>query len=106
MILLKENLCTKLGEILNTDWGYDQTNVEFFKVKKVLGKKFFLVQELKSDVKETGFMSGTTTPTKEPKGESIKAHCGKGGYMKISGKMDGRSLYKWDGKPRRVSWYA
>ena len=97
----------KVGETLETSWGYDQTNVEFFKVIKIIGKRYFLVQELKAETKETGFMCGLTLPTNEFKGEPVKAFydgkrhmhlCEDGGYQ--------RSLFKWDGTPSRASWYA
>lgn len=51
----------KVGDILYTSWGYDQTNVEFFAVTKVSGKRVW-VREIAADFEGTGFMSGRTWP--------------------------------------------
>ena len=51
----------KVGDILQTSWGYDQTNVEFFEVTEVRGKHV-VVREVAQLVEETGFMSGTCAP--------------------------------------------
>lgn len=47
----------KVGDVLYTSWGYDQTNVEFFEVVAVRGKVVDL-RERKQSYVETGFMSG------------------------------------------------
>lgn len=51
----------KVGDILYTSWGYEQTNVEFFKVVRVLEKAVEVVA-IGASVEETGFMSGETRP--------------------------------------------
>lgn len=51
----------KVGDILYSSWGYDQTNVEFYAVTKVSGKRVW-VREIASDYEATGFMSGKTWP--------------------------------------------
>jgi len=50
-----------VGQILYTSWGYDQTNVEFYVVTKVSGRKVSVAQ-IASDYESTGFMSGKTWP--------------------------------------------
>ena len=96
----------KEGTILNTNWGYDQTNVEYFKVIRVLGKRYFIIQELKKDYKENGFMCGNSTPEKEFKGEKIRGYASPKGYMNICEQGYKRSLYLWDKKPQAESHYA
>jgi hypothetical protein len=50
-----------VGEILHTNWGYDQTNVEYFEVVEIKGKHV-IVREIGQERTETGFMSGKCAP--------------------------------------------
>jgi hypothetical protein len=52
----------KVGDLLETSWGYDQTNVEFFEVVALVGRSMVEVREVAQRVRETGFMSGTCGP--------------------------------------------
>jgi hypothetical protein len=51
----------KVGDILHTSWGYDQTNVEFYAVTRMSGRRVW-VREIAADYEATGFMSGNTWP--------------------------------------------
>lgn len=51
-----------VGDILRSSWGYDQTNIDYYEVTKVLGK-YVEIRELSQESKETGFMSGQCIPT-------------------------------------------
>jgi len=97
----------KPGVILYTNWGYDQTNVEFFKVVRINGKKFFTVRELETEKVETGFMSGKKRPKNTFKGDEQRAYCSREKWMSLS--EEGgyqRSLYFWDDKSIGYSEYA
>lgn len=37
---------TKVGDIFQTSWGYEQTNVEYFQVVELLSKRYALVREI------------------------------------------------------------
>lgn len=52
----------KVGSILHTNWGYDQTNVEYFEVTRVVGPHTVELRELAQERTETGFMSGRCKP--------------------------------------------
>jgi hypothetical protein len=52
----------KVGTILHTSWGYDQTNVEFFEVTRIVGPHTVELRELAQERSETGFMSGRCKP--------------------------------------------
>jgi len=52
----------KVGDILYTSWGYDQTNVDFFIVTRTTGKTRVYVREIASDYEATGHMSGRAWP--------------------------------------------
>ena len=53
----------KVGDCLHTSWGYDQTNVEFYKVVRVLAKSVEVVAIAgKSVAGSQGFMSERVLP--------------------------------------------
>ena len=52
----------KVGDVLSGSWGYDQTNVEFWEVTKLVGKRMVEIRELCCESIETGFMSGNAVP--------------------------------------------
>jgi hypothetical protein len=50
----------KLGDVLHTSWGYDQTNVGFFEVTKIVSEKSVGIRRIESrQVSATGPMSST-----------------------------------------------
>lgn len=53
----------KVGDVLSTCWGYDQTNVEYFQVTKLIGDTMVEVREIARESEETGFMSGMCVPS-------------------------------------------
>jgi hypothetical protein len=44
--LVKGDLKIKVGDFLSTCWGYDQTHVELFTVKKIHGNNYLIIQEV------------------------------------------------------------
>lgn len=97
--IIRKNLELKEGDLLNSNWGYDQTNVEFFKVKRVLGKNYIIIQEVGRDYNETGFMCGDTKATnnelnKLPK----KAFIDSGGFISVCETGYKRGLWQTDEK--------
>lgn len=78
--------CTlKAGDVVNTSWGYDQTNVDFYVVTRVSGKRVYL-RAIAGDYEATGFMAGRTWPKMpiEPVGEEFYA-MGRGDACTIDG---------------------
>jgi hypothetical protein len=51
-----------VGAILHTSWGYDQTNVEFFEVTRIVGPHTVELRELAQERSESGFMCGRCKP--------------------------------------------
>lgn len=95
----------KVGDIVSASWGYDQTNVDFFKVTAVLGKSVRIV-EVASTVKETGFMCGVTSP--DP---TVEVENSWNGLHRVqtngSIRLDSFAYAsKWNGKEKACSWYA
>jgi len=52
----------KVGDILSASWGYEQTNIEFYQVTRIVGKRMIEIRELAQDKYEDGFLQGTTSP--------------------------------------------
>lgn len=100
----------KPGDILYTNWGYDQTNVEFYQVIKTTGRKVQL-RELRQIKTDRGFMSGNTRPakdsffSKEILNRMVMPSKGTSGgfYVKIN---DSVTAWLWDGKTKSYSSYA
>lgn len=100
----------KPGDILYTSWGWEQTNLEWFVVYQILGKRYFLIKEIGSKAVEgsQGFMSESRLPKPEKvsEGEPEKAYCNAKGNMHVIERGYQRDLYLWDGKSKYCSWYA
>lgn len=71
----------KVGDIVNTSWGYDQTNVDFFVVTRVTAARVW-VRKIARDYRETGFMAGKTWPAMpiEMVGPETRHNVSRGGF--------------------------
>lgn len=95
----------KVGDILHSSWGYDQTNCSFYLVTNVTGARVTLqeLRNIETRSKET-WVFGTAVPDLN----SIRGNVftkgftanEKGYYVKVTN-YAGASL--WDGKPVEVS---
>jgi len=93
----------KVGDVLNTSWGYEQTNVEFYEVVAVSGVMVTL-RQIAASTAETGFMRGETIPYPgEFIGEPIRRRASASNWVKIHRSA---SASPWNGKPKYVSWYG
>lgn len=53
----------QIGSILYASWGYDQTNIDFYEVTKLIGRTTLELRELKQELISDGFgLSGKTKP--------------------------------------------
>lgn len=96
----------KVGDILVSIWGYEQTNVDYYQVVGITAKSV-KIHPIMSSTTESGYMCGTCTPCR---GAYIKNIFMDGvttkrvnyGCVRIA-----RGIYahKWDGKPHYCSWY-
>lgn len=100
----------KPGDIYHTSWGYDQTNVDFYRVESVKGC-FAILQEIatKHIPGSGGFMSCRVVadPTRTVGGPIRKKIC-VGHNNQPTFKMCSWGCYawKWDGAEQYCSWYA
>jgi hypothetical protein len=96
----------KVGDILYTSWGYDQTNIEFFQVVAIPTPKSITVREIASAMPrgEEGFMCGYVVAVKDSFiGEPITKLVSTSGSIRFESY---RYAWKWDGRERYCSWYA
>ena len=92
-----------IGTILYSDWGYEQTNIDFYIIVERSGVSVTL-QEIGGIRKYSSDMSGTVTPDTTKKiGEPFKKRINKYGNISLTSYS---GAYLYDGKPKMFSTYA
>lgn len=97
----------KAGDILSDSWGYEQTNVEFYKVISVKGS-VIEIRELKQKTVPGSTYSHAMADMRIPSEEFVSdapviKKIVRSEYIKINESI---SLSKWNGRPMYCSWYA
>ncbi|NMZ71352.1 hypothetical protein SAMN05216370_0033 [Pseudomonas peli] len=105
----------KERDVLVSSWGYEQTNVEFYEVVRVVGKSSVELRQIRADKKSDGAqsMTGTCLPLLgEYLGEAFRKKADSRGYVRLSSfngaapldytELEGVRIYK----PSRWSAYA
>lgn len=103
----------KPGDILEDSWGYEQTNVEFYLVTKIISAcKIEIVELGHTETEANSSMSGYVIPDKDRRiGEPVQKTVSQNSYEKQNGgwhvKINNSvSLTAWDGRPCfQSSWY-
>jgi hypothetical protein len=102
-----------VGDIVTNSWGYDQTNVDWYRVAKTTAH-FVWLQPIAAQVEETGFMSGQSAPSIDTSSDDptqwgfhdlkqpVQKHAASGSNVS----MKYGSGSKWNGERRYASWYA
>ena len=94
----------KVGDIVHTSWGYDQTNTDFFQIVKMVGKRSVSIRKISAPCEETGFMSGTSVAIKDAFiGEPVTRLVSNGDTVCNA---DGNGHYGFLGSRAYTSWYA
>lgn len=89
----------KVGDILKSIWGYEQTNVDFYEVVKVTARSVW-IKEIQQESVSTGSMIGNCTPRKGEYISEATLHRADG-YNCVS--LTSYSCATlWDGRP--VTW--
>jgi hypothetical protein len=97
----------KLGDVLRSSWGYDQTNIDYYEVTKVISSKMVEIREIAQQREETGWQQGKCVPaTGEYKGEPMRKLVQEGNSIRIASyacaypvesvKVAGMNVYKAD----------
>lgn len=97
----------KVGDILVSTWGYEQTNVDYYQVIRVVGRVTVEIRKIAQKlVKETGHMSEQVAP--DPDNfigtDSRKCRVSVHGYVSLGSSY--KSARKWEGTPNFQSHYA
>lgn len=95
----------EVGAYFYTSWGYDQTNIDWYRVEKLIGKTMALVVKVKAmDASKgnEGWMQGKAVPSDEPAGEPFRVRLNGDGF-KVNGRY---SAWRWDGTPKSWTAYA
>lgn len=88
----------KVGDIVYTSWGYDQTNIDFYQVVGQSGKVTFELQGVGQKIDNSNDYADYVVPDTTNKiGETFKKRLGKWGSFKIE---DFARASLWDGKPK------
>jgi hypothetical protein len=99
----------QVGHIFVMSWGYEQTNVNFYQVTRLIGRRTVAVRPIRSiDATPSNYggssMSGKVLPHRDDfSGEEIVKKVWQGNRIKMTSYS---SAYIWDGLPRYCSWYA
>jgi hypothetical protein len=96
-----------VGDVVWSSWGYEQTNVAFYQVVRVVSAKSVEVRQISQETTEDGFMSGRTIGLKDQflKGALGLVRRAEGDRVMCIDRSR-HSASKWDGKPQFCSWYA
>lgn len=118
---VKENeLGIKVGDIFYMSWGYEQTNVDFFRVKALRGKTQVILQEVNLEMTQDKCVSGMSSDRKYNSKNYSLVENGcfvrdneKGIIKKVQGTKENpyidmtsyANAYKYDGQELYESWY-
>ena len=92
------------GQVLVASWGYDQTNVDYYQVTRVVGSRTVEVRKIRGDSQATGSMTGRCLPREDDFcGEPMTRRANKRNVVRID---DVRRAYPWDGKADNWTAYA
>lgn len=100
-----ENQKVSIGDIFVNTWGYDQTNVDFYKVVGMTNKSI-KIRELNKRTTETGFMCGHSVPLSGFNSDKIITKRLKWYEKKVYINMEFGWCELWDGTPKGCSWSA
>jgi len=97
----------KVGDVLYTSWGYDQTNIDWYQVTKNISPRMIEIRQIYGERKQGEYYdTGTTTPKKDffiPREEPMRKKVNSGNTVKIESYT---RAWAWDGRPKHYSCYA
>ena len=116
----------KVGDFMYSSWGYDQTNIEFYKVVRVSDASVWLQEWESAVVEQVGWASEMVVAGDKPKswGEWVQDENGNYNYVEKDASPVFRkkwfegykgyavsmssyaNAYKWDGRAQYASHYA
>jgi len=52
----------EVGDVLVSSWGYDQTNIDYYEVTRLIGEKQVEIRKIGAEIEETGWLRGRSVP--------------------------------------------
>lgn len=104
----KKEVKLNVGDVLVCSWGYDQTNIDYYQVTKLIGKQSVGLREIdKSSTPSSVSMTGTCTPLpysfigeeftrRVVDGETVKVGSHQYASLKSFELVDSKRVYKAD----------
>ena len=75
----------KVGDIFRCSWGYDQTNIDYYQVVELKGKRGVMIREICAMSETIGFAQGVCVPEKNTfKGEAMLKKINERGSIRIA----------------------
>lgn len=94
----------QVGNILSCSWGFEQTNVDFYKVISVSGSFVTVIQLMSETVESKPDYTGLVMPLVDCEiGAKIRRKINSRGDIKMT---DYSWAKLWDGKPEHITSYA
>lgn len=93
------------GTIFVSTWGYDQTNVDFYRVTRATAASVWLEPLGQEITEEAGFLAEYVVPTETATGEVFRRKFktfGETPYVKIN---DYAGASEWNGQPKMQTHY-
>lgn len=83
-VLAKPQEHLKVGDVLRCMWGYDQTNIDYYEVVSLFGKRGALIRMIACEAIQTGYMQGESVPVKGHYiGEPMRKQVNENGSVKV-----------------------
>lgn len=98
----------KVGDIFSCSWGYEQTNVDFYEVTKIVGAKTVEIREIASQMTndESGAMSGYVLPCPGKfVGEPMRKRVDMSSSRPAIKMTSYSAAFFWSGEKKYMSWY-
>jgi hypothetical protein len=93
----------KVGDILVSSWGYEQTNIDYYEVIEVKGASTVVIREIAQEREQTGWEQFKAMPAPgEYTGEPMVKRATSDNIVRI---YSFAHAYKWDGRPHSGSSY-
>lgn len=94
----------KIGDILYSSWGYDQTNIDFYQVTKVISDKSVKIRRIASKIIDSNWQAMSEKVVADPNNfleEEMTKRVRKDNIIKIESYA---WAYQWDGSHKHATY--
>lgn len=98
----------QLGDIVYNSWGWEQTNIEFYQVVRIMNKTIEVREISQSTVEDSTYSHGMADE-RVPQKDVFRSEKSYKLRVYAKGRLSNPESYyyfnKWDGRPKYCSWY-